>query len=334
MTKIAIIGAGLAGLTLANQLKDYAKITLFEKARGVGGRMSTRRAEAYAFDHGAQFFTAKSPEFQAFIQPMMTEGIIQRWDARFVEIHQRKIIIKPQWNADNPHYVGTPSMSAIPKYLSQGLNIHLQTRIQTLKKEGRQWMLEDEQGVFWGKYDWLILTAPAEQTRALLSPAYALYEKIAPINMQACFSLMLGFESPLALQFDAAIVRDENISWISANHTKPQRNSHYSLLIHATNQWADQHLALDSTAIQAYLCAETSEILGCNLTQAHHQALHTWRYANIGKQSGDSYLLCHEDKIGICGDWLIQGRVESAFTSAYHLAKALKQSIPINEFPS
>lgn len=53
MTKIAIIGAGLSGLSIAHLLKDYAQITVFEKARGVSGRLSTRRAEPYVFDHGA-----------------------------------------------------------------------------------------------------------------------------------------------------------------------------------------------------------------------------------------------------------------------------------------
>ena len=51
MKRIAIIGAGMSGLTVANQLKDIAKVELFEKSRGVSGRMSTRYAESYQFDH-------------------------------------------------------------------------------------------------------------------------------------------------------------------------------------------------------------------------------------------------------------------------------------------
>lgn len=44
--RIAIIGAGFGALTLANRLHPKAAVTLFEKARGLGGRMSTRQAEA------------------------------------------------------------------------------------------------------------------------------------------------------------------------------------------------------------------------------------------------------------------------------------------------
>ena len=68
---IAIVGAGLSGLVLANQLAARHDVTLFEKSRGVGGRMATRRNFPYYFDHGAQFFTADSREFKAFLKPFL-----------------------------------------------------------------------------------------------------------------------------------------------------------------------------------------------------------------------------------------------------------------------
>ena len=92
MKKIAIIGAGLSGFSAAHLLKYCADITLFEKARGVSGRMSTRRAEPYVFDHGAQYFTARTKPFQDFIQPLLDQGIIERWDARYVKFRGNQIL--------------------------------------------------------------------------------------------------------------------------------------------------------------------------------------------------------------------------------------------------
>jgi predicted NAD/FAD-dependent oxidoreductase len=65
--RIAIIGAGMSGLTLANRLSKIAEVVLFEKSRGVGGRMSTRQADPFTFDHGAQFFTVRDKRFSVFI---------------------------------------------------------------------------------------------------------------------------------------------------------------------------------------------------------------------------------------------------------------------------
>nr|MDJ0929273.1 NAD(P)-binding protein [Gammaproteobacteria bacterium] len=60
MTTIAIIGAGLSGLVLATRLSEHATVTVFDKSPRVSGRMATRRAPPYEFDHGTQFFTARS----------------------------------------------------------------------------------------------------------------------------------------------------------------------------------------------------------------------------------------------------------------------------------
>jgi len=77
MVKIAIIGAGISGLALANTIKNNADVELFEKSRGFGGRVATRRANDFNFDHGAQFFKAKTLEFQNYIQPMLDQNIIK-----------------------------------------------------------------------------------------------------------------------------------------------------------------------------------------------------------------------------------------------------------------
>ena len=61
--KIAIIGAGIAGLTLASKLHKFAHVEVFEKSRGIGGRLSTRLVEDFVFNHGSASFTAQDPAF-------------------------------------------------------------------------------------------------------------------------------------------------------------------------------------------------------------------------------------------------------------------------------
>ena len=97
MTRIAIIGAGFAGLVCAKLLKQSGyNCTIFEKSRGVGGRMATRRNDAYSFDHGAQFFYVKTPQFNDFLTPLKKQGIIAPWHARFNEYNHTQLITKRQ----------------------------------------------------------------------------------------------------------------------------------------------------------------------------------------------------------------------------------------------
>lgn len=320
MTTIAIIGAGLAGLTVAHNLKDFAEITLFEKSRGVGGRISTRRAEPYFFDHGAQYFKASTDEFKLFIKPMIKEGVLKPWEARFVEIEDRKVTQKRQWGKEYPHYVGEPGMNAMAKYLSKGLQIHLSTCVKSINKHNGKWALTDEKGNALGEFDWVISSVPPQQASVLLPSSLPFYSNVKAVTMQGCFSLMLGFEKALPLEFDAALVRGENISWISVNASKPGRHNAFCLVAHSDNNWADEHIEDDPELVMDYLCEQTSEVIGHEVSKAEYKAIHRWRYANIVKQTGGTHFIDTTEHIGICGDWFIQGRVESAFTSGFDLA--------------
>ena len=103
--KIAIIGAGISGLTVAKELSKLNEVTIFDKSRGVGGRMATKRIDDYHFDHGAQFFTAKSQEFKEFCNKAKNDKIIEEWNCDFVEITGNKISKKYQFNNDKLHHI-------------------------------------------------------------------------------------------------------------------------------------------------------------------------------------------------------------------------------------
>jgi renalase len=142
---------------------------------------------------------------------------------------------------------------------------------------------------------------------------------------------MFGFQNSLAIDFDAALVRGEDISWISVNSSKPPRDQAFCLLVHSTNKWSDEHIVDDRNQVMEYLCQQTSEIIGHDVCKADHIALHSWRYANIQKQMGETYLIDQNENIGVCGDWLIQGRVEPAFTSGYELANKIGQELNLKK---
>jgi renalase len=122
--KIGIIGAGLSGLVLANNLNDKWDITLFEKARGVGGRMATRHADPYQFDHGAQFFTARQKEFKKFLQPLLDNGLVVEWNPIMTTLAKGEKPYKRDWF--EPHYIPVPKMNSMCKYLARDQDIYIQ----------------------------------------------------------------------------------------------------------------------------------------------------------------------------------------------------------------
>ena len=326
--KIAIIGTGITGITIAQNLKDFATVSLFEKSRGVGGRMALRRSGQYEFDHGAQFFTAKSENFKKFISPLIKKNVIQQWNARFAEFKNNKILRKITWNSEYPHYVGAPGMSSIPKYLSKGLDIKLNIKVNKLvRKSNNDWELFDDNFNNLGGFDWVISTAPAIQSAEILPKSFKQRNDLLNKKMVGCFSLMLGFKEAPPLEWDAALISDADISWVSINSSKPGRAKSFSMLVHSTNTWAENHLSDDSQSIISYLCKETTKIIGHDTNQANHIGLHAWRYANIGKQDKSDLLIDYDNRLAACGDWLSHGRIESAFEAGYLMAQEFKRIV-------
>ena len=326
MTKIAIIGAGLSGLTIANLLHDQADITLFEKAYQVGGRMSTRRAKPYSFDHGAQYFTLRTKPFREFIQPLIDSGVIERWQANYVKFANNQIIERKDWKHDEPRYVGVPHMSSIAEHLAKNLNIKVKTRITSLRQVDK-WQLYDEQGMLHGVFDWVISTIPAPQTAALLPTNFKYYHVINSLKMRACFALMLGFSRSLPLEFTAAHVTNTDVSWLAVNSQKPGRTKPFTLMVHSSEKYAEAHIDDDRDRIMQYLCGETTRIIGYDVDAAEYKTLHLWKFANNAIREHCPTFIDYDVQLAACGDWCLGGRVEGAFTAAYRLVKKMKESI-------
>lgn len=320
---IAVIGAGLSGLVAASSLREIADITVFEKARGVGGRMSTRRKEPYHFDHGAQYFTARDKHFQGFLKPFIADGIVQEWQPKVVTLGGDKPY-KRDWF--EPHYVCVPGMNALCKALAEGLDVRVQTEICALNRADSGWMLADKNEGLHGVFDYVVLSAPAPQAMVLLPDGFKDKDVIFNAQMQGCFSLMLSFDEPPLVNWDAAVVKDSGISWMAVNSAKPGRPQAASMVVHSSNDWAESHLEEDPESVREQLLEEFTRLTGISQKDAEVQ-LHRWRYAATSGSAGQAHFFDQGLNIAVCGDWCLEGRVESAFLSAYSLAKALQENI-------
>ena len=317
MKKIAIVGAGIAGLSAALRLQQEAEVHLFDKSWRAGGRLTTRHKE-YTFDHGAQHFYVKTEAFGTFLAPFIKQGLVQRWDARFVEIDRNRIIARRRWDSGFAHYVAVPGMIDFGQTLARDLDIHYKTRVTRIVRQADRWQLASDDHVL-GDFDWVILALPAPQAAALLPDCFNQLERVQAIRMQACYSLMLGFPTALPVDFDAVLVKNTDISWISVNSSKPGRPGEFSLLVHSTNNWADNNLGLGRKNVIQHLRAELEQVIQQDVSAADYVDLHRWLYANIGRQVGPSALVDNQHKLAAIGDWCISGRVESAFTSGHTL---------------
>ncbi len=322
---MAIIGAGLSGASLAYLLREKINTTLFEKARGVGGRMSTRYADDFQFDHGATGFTARDPEFQNFLAPFIENQTITAWHPSIVSLKPGSPATPSQWQ--ETRYVASPKMNALCKALTQDQPLHLKTQIIALKQHPNGWLLTDANQVDHGPFDWVVSSIPAPQATQLLPTDFSHHASLQTIQMQGCYSLMIGLPTPLDLKWEVAHVDNSPISKIIVNSRKPNRATPYTLLAQTTPEWAEAHLDSDRDALKHQLRLEMENLLGEPLQHATYLALHGWRYASTitsPNAKTPTHFIDHDLKLAACGDWCLQGDVESAFLSVYGFEKRLQ----------
>ena len=319
--KIAIIGAGITGLTLAQFLKSTFDVRLYEKSWRPGGRMSTRHSDEFQFDHGTQYFTIRGAEFRNFLHKALLDGIIRPWDARFMafdggnplKYKERQEVV----------YVGTPSMNSLCQYLARDLEVRCDADVQTCRYGAQGWFVNVANGIEEGPFDLLISTIPAPQNHDLFTTETTLWEGLASVQMRGCSTLMLGFHDPVDIDWEGAIVSNSPVGWIGLDSSKPARPGNTSLVVQSTGDWGDKLLNAETSQIEDLLLEELKKISGIDGWAASHRSLHRWRYAGTSKVAGQKYFLDPVSKLAFCGDWCIKGRVEAAFMSAEALATAL-----------
>jgi len=320
---VAIVGAGLAGLTVFNKLKNAADITIFEKSTKVGGRISVRLSREFEFDHGAQFFTAKDKKFRSFLKPFIDREVVKQWSARFVVINGSQIDFHSKWGAEFPHYIGTPAMNSFLESLSRNAQLVFQKKVEVIKPCDGLWELYDNDHKSLGCFDWVISAVPAPQTNEIFPRVFDFRDILRGIKMSSCFSLMLGFKEPIELGFDAAIVKNSDISLISLNSSKPDRMGKPSVLVHSSNKWADKNIGIEPERASHHLLNTLSNTIDLPVDNLAFKDLKFWRYANVSKQKSNQVFLDVANRLGACGDWCIEGTVEAAFQSGESIAKEL-----------
>ncbi len=307
--KIAVIGAGMAGLACAEALAaGGSDVTLFDKGRRAGGRMSTRIVETAAgpagFDHGAQYFSVRDPGFSARVERWAAAGVAARWPAAGIDA-----------------WVGTPGMSAPIADMASRLDVRWSSRVAKLAQHDGLWQLSGER-VEDGGFAAVLLAVPAEQVAALAGDFDSDMASLAESHpSQPCWTLMASFDDRLPIA-DDVIEKRGPIAWAARNSAKPERVGPEAWVIQAGAGWSREHLEEDRAVVADALLAAFAQEAGVALPPPLSADAHRWRYAKSGS-AGTPYRWNAERKLGLCGDWLLGPRVECAWQSGTALAGAV-----------
>ena len=352
--RVAVIGAGLGGLIAARTLADHGlDVTVFDKSRGVGGRMATRKIPdvrssdldisdsespndgiEVSFDHGAQYFTARDGRFCRYVQSWIHDGIVQPWLGRIVELAPGGKIVEEK--SSTPRYVGVPWMNRVGKHLAKGLNVVLETPIDHVRHRDDRWDVIASDAKSMGSFENVIVNCPPIQAESIIGDQSTITQKIVDAKMKPTWAVMICASGLSDLKFDAAFINEGPLSWIARDNTKPKRQTPpgtQAWVLHASSEWSAANVDHDAADVQKDLIAAFEAASGATVSNVVYSVAHRWLYAIPESPLDQECLWDNATGIGACGDWCGGPRIEGAFLSGMAVAGALLRHLTIDRTP-
>jgi len=350
MFDVAVIGAGMAGLSCAQRLRQAGySVAVVEKSRGAGGRVATRRVQGTRADHGARYLEPQGDAVHGLIEALVDRDILKLWTDSVCEFKQGKLSAIP-----SSCYVAPAGMNAIGKYLAEDLEIWFGRRVQAISTTDNQmWHLSLEV-----TYDNLqtpqeliakavVVAIPAPQALMFLNSESVFkrdfLDKLRSVDYDPCITVMAGYSatkqpdlSNLNPQWKSVSFPDNSdlawVGWDSSKRLDPQQPV---FVVHSSAIFAERYLeAADLETVGQELLSRASEYLIPWLKEPEWLQVHRWRYAfcrnplpvSCLPAGGNLPLVCAGD---LCGEGQIEGALRSGLAAANWVNSQL-QDLPLD----
>ena len=293
--KIAIIGAGFSGCNLYNNLKEkYENITIFEKSRGVGGRLSTKYIEDKFIDHGTSSLIPITDDLKFFCLDLAKSGVLK---------------------AKYDQFIPNNGINSICKFLIDEKDLLVNTKIIKAQNSNNKWFLEDEHHKIYEDFDLLFITIPAPQILEMqIELQDDFKQKLSHIKYDSVFSLILYSNENLKLD-EKKIYENVDVSDIINNSKKYLYKDVSSYIIHSTKEFANCLNHKNKDEIYELFLENFEEELQDELKNFTTIA-HFWKYANAKNSLDMPYFLNKEKNLGICGDYFNHNNMEATLSSS------------------
>ena len=338
MFDVAIIGAGVAGLTVGQQLRQAGyRVVVVEKSRGVGGRVATRRLHNTCADHGLRYLEGKGEFLQGLVKILCDRQILKLWTDTIYQF-------SPNSELSTTCYVAPEGMSAVAKFLAKGLEIWLNHRVESITLNNQDlWQLnfaainDELPKSLTAKA--LVVAIPAPQALMLLEPLVSeeVLARFRSIEFDPCITVMAGYSNSLQVDRpEKAIVFSQNddLAWIGLDSSKRLNSEAPVFVIQSSAKFAQLYLDTEDLqpAARELLASAAKYFIPWLDTPAFFQ-VHRWRYAFPSRSLSEMFLDAQTSlPLICCGDWCGGNLVESALQSGLSTAERINsqlQNLPL-----
>ncbi len=313
---IVVVGAGMAGITAARaSAADGFRVIVVDKGQAVGGRMATRRIDGARFDHGAQHFSARSPEFAALVDELKRQRIVREW-------YRSASVGRPERGVEVRH-TGADGMRGVVDHLAAGLDVRTSVTVERLRYEKQRVIVETTIGDI--PTQAVVLTPPVPQIKALLAASVivvggGLNADLDHVRYDPCLAVMATLHRSSSLRDGHLAIPGGPVAWIGDNHHKGI-SAVPAVTIHGSPAFSATYLEAEPEAWVGDLVAAAQPHLGSAVIAATG---HRWRFAQPQTTLSSGFaVLDGPAPIVLAGEVFAGARVEGAFASGAAAASEL-----------
>lgn len=311
--RVIVVGAGICGLVAARRLVESgAEAIVVDKGRSPGGRLATRRIGTATLDHGAQFFTVRTPAFRRRVDDWVDRGLVSIWSNGFSS------------DDGHPRYVATAGMNSLAKDLALDIDVRCSTMafaIRPAADDPFAWHVAIDDGTV-HTADAVIVTTPLPQAFALLADsAITLDESLMRTDYDRTITLLATLDraptipAPGGLQGptpDLSFVADNAAKGVSATP---------AVTVHASAAWSEEHWDDEIDDLRSSLVELVGPWLGdAAVVEAQ---VKKWRFATPRTPWPDPCWVAEGGRVVLAGDAFDGPRVEAAHNSGLAAAHAI-----------
>lgn len=285
--------------------------------------MCSFRAGELQYDGGAQYFTARSQAFRQQVGQWKQSWLVAEWEAWLVDLHLGEALSREDGVT---RYVGRPVMQSCVEDMAEFSDVQYHVEVGRIASVAKRWELFDGAGEALGDYDAVVVAVPAPQALPLLQAAPVLAKAAQSVHMMPCWSVMLAFEQPLDIGFDAAFLVMPKLTWAARDSSKPEREDREIWVLHGSPEWSNANRQLESVDVVMQFLRDFELATRRKLPMPAYVDARLWPAAMAVNPLAEGYSYDPQLKLGLCGDWCRLSRVEGAYLSGIGLAAELLKS--------
>jgi len=328
--KIAVIGAGVAGLTAGRILAEAGhEIVVFEKSRGYGGRLATHYAgkdNSLKLDHGLPYIEVSSSKIEPLVNELIEGGILKPWEGPFIHKNEEgnEAVVKPT----RRRYIAPNGINQVGKKLARMVDVRTETKVSGVTHIGedrskkRSWMLNFPTGAT-ENFDAVVIATPSKQAYAILNTTIdevatlKLLRDVDSVEYEPSFSFMAGYDSSNTPEWAMMTCDNDVIESITNEASKRENESNCTLVVHTTAEFAEKFKDVDTDEVEEIILDELSEVLGGWSAIPEWKQLHFWRYTKVKNPLDCPFMevVGNDAPIALVGSYMNGDSIESAYLS-------------------